>query len=116
MRESLAAGPRQPYLRGPLPPDGIPLATPDLRDHLQTALGTQDTVERELGRGGMATVYLARDLRHERLVALKGSDRISAPRRRECVSNLRPDRGMGRHAAPSGSSSPLSFLWFSSLV
>jgi eukaryotic-like serine/threonine-protein kinase len=28
-------------------------------------------VERELGRGGMATVYLARDLRHERWVALK---------------------------------------------
>jgi eukaryotic-like serine/threonine-protein kinase len=28
-------------------------------------------VERELGRGGMATVYLARDLRHDRPVALK---------------------------------------------
>jgi len=28
-------------------------------------------VERELGQGGAATVYLAKDLRHERLVALK---------------------------------------------
>ena len=28
-------------------------------------------IERELGRGGMATVYLARDLRHDRAVALK---------------------------------------------
>ena len=28
-------------------------------------------IERELGQGGMATVYLARDLRHERQVAIK---------------------------------------------
>jgi serine/threonine-protein kinase len=28
-------------------------------------------IERELGRGGMATVYLARDLKHDRPVALK---------------------------------------------
>ncbi|MBA3319197.1 MAG: protein kinase [Gemmatimonadales bacterium] len=32
---------------------------------------TRYRVERELGRGGMATVYLARDLRHDRPVALK---------------------------------------------
>jgi hypothetical protein len=35
------------------------------------AFGSRYQVERELGRGGMATVYLARDLRHDRLVALK---------------------------------------------
>ena len=38
---------------------------------LQTALATSYTLERELGRGGMATVYLAQDLRHDRPVALK---------------------------------------------
>ncbi|HEX6104746.1 MAG TPA: protein kinase [Gemmatimonadales bacterium] len=35
------------------------------------ALRDRYTIERELGRGGMATVYLARDLRHDRPVALK---------------------------------------------
>jgi serine/threonine-protein kinase len=38
---------------------------------LQTALAASYTLERELGRGGMATVFLAQDLRHERPVALK---------------------------------------------
>ena len=32
---------------------------------------TTHAIERELGRGGMATVFLARDLRHDRPVALK---------------------------------------------
>jgi serine/threonine-protein kinase len=36
-----------------------------------TALGDRYGIERELGRGGMATVYLARDLREDRLVAVK---------------------------------------------
>jgi serine/threonine protein kinase/Tfp pilus assembly protein PilF len=35
------------------------------------ALGDRYAIERELGRGGMATVYLARDLRHSRPVAVK---------------------------------------------
>ena len=35
------------------------------------SLASRYSIERELGRGGMATVHLARDLRHERLVALK---------------------------------------------
>ena len=38
---------------------------------LADALRDRYVVERELGRGGMATVYLARDLKHGRLVAIK---------------------------------------------
>ena len=38
---------------------------------LHAALGDRYRIERELGRGGMATVYLAHDLRHDRSVALK---------------------------------------------
>jgi serine/threonine-protein kinase len=37
----------------------------------QAALASKYDIERELGRGGMATVYLARDLRHDRIVAIK---------------------------------------------
>ena len=38
---------------------------------LYIALADRYAIERELGRGGMATVYLARDLRHRRPVAVK---------------------------------------------
>ncbi len=43
----------------------------DTFDRLRAALAGRYDLERELGRGGMATVYLAGDLRHERRVAIK---------------------------------------------
>src|SRR5262245_23724787 len=57
----------------------------DLRTQLQTGLGGQYTLERELGRGGMATVFLARDLKHDRPVALK----VLHP---ELAASLGPER------------------------
>src|SRR5437867_9650250 len=43
----------------------------DQRDSLNTALAGRYAIERELGRGGMATVYLAHDVKHHRQVAVK---------------------------------------------
>ncbi|MEX2283401.1 MAG: protein kinase [Gemmatimonadota bacterium] len=42
-----------------------------MEPRLATALEGRYVVDREIGRGGMATVYLARDVRHNRQVALK---------------------------------------------
>ncbi|MGN6393193.1 MAG: protein kinase domain-containing protein, partial [Gemmatimonadales bacterium] len=54
-------------------------------DGLREALADRYAIERELGRGGMAVVYLAQDLRHERPVALK----LLLP---ELAASLGPDR------------------------
>jgi eukaryotic-like serine/threonine-protein kinase len=40
-------------------------------ERLRTSLADRYAIERELGAGGMATVYLAHDLRHDRKVAVK---------------------------------------------
>ena len=39
--------------------------------HLNASLAGRYLIEREIGRGGMATVYVARDVRHDRKVAVK---------------------------------------------
>ncbi len=57
----------------------------ELPTQFSTALADRYTLERELGHGGMATVYLARDLKHKRYVALK----VLRP---ELAATLGPDR------------------------
>jgi len=42
-----------------------------VNERLNAALADRYRIERELGMGGMATVYLAQDLKHDRLVAVK---------------------------------------------
>jgi serine/threonine-protein kinase len=43
----------------------------ELADRLTAALADRYTIERELGAGGMASVYLAQDVKHDRKVAIK---------------------------------------------
>ncbi len=43
----------------------------DTFERLKAALADRYTIECELGAGGMATVYLAHDIKHDRKVAIK---------------------------------------------
>jgi serine/threonine-protein kinase len=62
-----------------------------MRELLADGLRDRFAVEREIGRGGMATVYLARDLRHPRQVAIK----VMHPRLAETLDRERFRREMG---------------------
>ena len=58
---------------------------PDAPSKLAEALSGRYTIERELGAGGMATVYLAEDMKHRRNVAVKVL-------RAELAATVGPDR------------------------
>ncbi len=88
----------------------------DVLARLTAALADRYRIEHELGAGGMATVYLAEDLKHERKVAVKvlrpelaaalGAERFVreikiAAQRRPGVSHLSPDR-FRRTPSPRG--------------
>jgi tetratricopeptide (TPR) repeat protein len=68
--ESLLAGDHG--ATGFLEPPGVPAPLmSDLETALRAELAGRYAIERELGRGGMATVFLADDVRHHRQVAIK---------------------------------------------
>ncbi|HXM39344.1 MAG TPA: serine/threonine-protein kinase [Gemmatimonadales bacterium] len=71
----------------------------DFRARLQTALADRYTIDREIGRGGMSLVFLARDVRHDRLVALK----VLRP---ELAATLGPDRFLREIKVAAGLTHP----------
>ena len=94
---------------------------------LSTALADHYRIERELGRGGMAVVYLAEDLKHHRRVAIKvlrpelsaivGSERFL--REIEIAATLQHphilplfDSGQVTAGHPERSEGPQSFLYY----
>ena len=82
----------------------------DVARRLTAALADRYTIARELGAGGMATVYLAHDLKHDRDVAIKvlhpdlgaalGAERflseIKTTRRRAAAGRVRVLHAVGR--------------------
>jgi hypothetical protein len=73
----------------------------DIHARLQAALADRYVLGRELGRGGMATVYLAQDLKHDRSVALE----VLHP---EIAAGLGPTASSAKPASPPVCSIPTS--------
>ena len=84
----------------------------DSFDRLKAALADRYTIERELGAGGMATVCLAHDVKHNRKVAVKvlrpelaailGAERFL--KEIEVTANLQHPHILGMHDSGSGAS------------
>jgi len=70
-----------------------------VRERLTTTLSDRYRVERELGRGGMATVFLAEDVKHHRQVAIKVLDP-------EVASAIGPERFLREIETVAGLSHP----------
>ena len=71
-------------------------------EQLTAAVGDRYRVERELGQGGMAVVFLAEDLKHHRRVALK----VLKP---ELSAALGASASSARSRSPPRCSTPTSF-------
>ncbi|MDF1506412.1 serine/threonine-protein kinase, partial [Roseisolibacter sp. H3M3-2] len=90
-------------------------AADGMTDALRDALAARDlVVERELARGGMAVVYLARDVRHDRRVAIKvlPRDSLDAGRVERFLAEIRVTAGLSHphvlplHASGEGDGRP----------
>ncbi len=101
----------------------MPHTSADPLAHLASALAGRYAIERELGRGGMATVYLADDLKHHRQVAIKvlrpelgallGPDRFAREIRIAAALNhphILPLHDSGRVPAPDATGDLLYYV------
>ncbi len=70
-------------------------------ERLRASLADRYRIERELGQGGMATVYIAHDLKHDRKVAIK----VLRP---ELAAALGPERFLREIATRANSAIPTS--------
>ncbi len=69
-------------------------------DRLKAALASRYRIERELGHGGLATVYLAEDLKHHRKVVAVVHLSCRPPQSRDIVGHRKKEEPPGAEAQP----------------